>query len=361
MRKFPLVCVAVLALSGMASAQSNPCGLLPSALASQITSQASWYCPINQQIYNQWSKSLPLAAIAVLIAFSAAAIITMFGIALRSDKLRNFGIAEIYEATASAIIVGIFLYLCAVMFGLTPAVFVGGINPYATALNLISGTITQAQGLFSSTFNVYYTDRFIVSLSLSMATVTLNLAMPINLALASLDTGLTFLVIDPARAIALFLADGIFALHAEYYILVFFSVAAIPVFLIPGVVFRAFFPTRTLGGVLMAIGIAFYLVMPALFAVAFYLTSPSVQQSMANAQAQMTRFGSGAGAATNAATPQSPIATQLQSIQSSMGDFWLLVLFYPGLIMGVTYVFIAQLTEFIGGAYRNVGKLRLFI
>jgi hypothetical protein len=337
------------------------CGLVPSSLEPLISTNENWYCPINQQIYQQWSAFSPIAIVAVLIAFSIASLIVMVGIAFKSDAIRNFGIAEIYEAIASAIMVGIFLYICAVMFGLAPGVFVGFINPYATALNLMSSTINNAQRLFSSMFNVYYTLRWFVTQQITISIV--GHSLPVQNVLSFIDLPLDYFFIDPARAISLFLADGILVLYSEYYLLVFFSVAAIPAFIVPGVIFRAFLPTRALGGVMLAIGISFYLVFPCLFAVAYYLTSPSVRQSMANEEAQITRFSAGSGMSTanNAASAQGPLALQLQDVQSTMAPFWLLVLFYPILIIAVVYATISQLSSFLGGFYGNAGKLRGFI
>src|SRR5271157_4835454 len=157
--------------SGLSSAKSNSagCGLLPYGFAQQVSANESWYCPINQQVYQQWGSSLPIALVAVLLAFSIASMIVMVGIAFKNERMRNFGIAEIYEALASAIMVGVFLYVCAVMFGLAPGVFVGNINPYATSLSLISGTINQAQSLYTSLFDGYMTARWFATQSITMA------------------------------------------------------------------------------------------------------------------------------------------------------------------------------------------------
>jgi hypothetical protein len=329
---------------------------MPTVLKNEI---GTWYCPINYAIYTQWQTELPVAIVAVLLAFSIASLIVMVGIAFKSERMRNFGIAEIYEATASAIIVGIFLYVCTVMFGVTPSVFVGSINPYSTALNQIPQTINDAQQLFTSMFNIYYFLRWFTTQQILFTTVTFT--FPIQGALSFIDLPLNLYFLDPARAISFFLVDGILALWSEYYLIVFFSIAAIPAFIVPGVVFRTFLPTRALGGVMMAIGIAFYLVMPTLFSVAFYLTSPQLQSSMMSQVTQLNRFGSGSAAESNAAGPQSPLALQLQSVQSDMASFWLLVLFYPTLIIGVVYATILQLANFLGGSYGNAAKLRSFI
>jgi hypothetical protein len=112
---------------------------------------------------------------------------------------------------------------------------------------------------------------------------------------------------------------------------------------------------------LIAIGVAFYLVVPTLFAVAFYFTSPTVQQQFSYATQQLNRFGSGSSAINNALSPASPIVTDVSSIESAMSSFWLMILFYPSLISALAYVFIQQFSAFIGGATKSMGKVRGFI
>ncbi len=338
------------------------CGLLPTFLTQELQSEVPWYCPINAQIYQVWSADLPFVGAVVLIAITIAALIFMAGIALRSDRIRNFGIGEFYEALASAIIIGLFMYLCAVMFGLGPGIAVGGINPYATAFDLITTTISQAQGLYNVMFQTYMIDSYWASISYSINIEDRPIASTV---LGSLQLTyvlpLEILFLQPASILAAILIDGIAGLYAQYYLLVFFSVAAIPAFLVPGVVLRAFIPTRALGGILISIAIAFYLVMPTLFAVAYYFTAPSIISAFATSQAQLNRWGTGTGAQTNAETASSPLALAISGVQADMSTFWLLVLFYPAMIIALSYAFITQVANFIGGASRIGGKLRGFV
>ena len=336
------------------------CGSLPNSIVSQIESSAPWYCPINAQVYDTWSSETPIAFAAILLAFSIAAIIFMVGAGLRNDRIRNFGIGELYEAIASAIIVGLFLYVSAVAFGIIPSLFVGAINPYATAFHLILSTIQQAENVFSSLYNVVLMDSFYASINVEMDFPITGMP-PISLLTLLYALPLEALVIEPSMVLGTFIVEGITALYAEYYLLVFFSVASIPVFLVPGVIFRAIFPTRALGGMLIALAMGFYIVMPTMFAIAYYFTAPSILHTLASTSIQMNRFGQGSGAITNAITPNSPLVTQVGSVQSAMSTFWLLILFYPLLIIAVTYAFVTQIASFIGEAAQMGGKMRTFI
>ncbi|MGA2800731.1 MAG: hypothetical protein ABSE71_05410 [Candidatus Micrarchaeaceae archaeon] len=371
---FLLTALAIALLSVSVHSQgststSTPCGLLPSSIQQQVQSGEPWYCPINDQIYSEWSGEIPLAFLAVLVAFMIAAIIFMAGTAFGNDRIRNFGIGELYEATATAIIVGAFMYLCAVIFGILPAIVAGPINPYATAFNLITSTIASAQNMFASLFNVYMTLSYTVSPTIlpsvgggvGALARTLISTLP-QIIVNVLSIPITIFFLDPALAISTFLAEGISVLYAEYYLMVFFATAAIPAFLIPGVILRAIFPTRAVGGVLIAFAIGFYLIMPTLFAVAFYFTAPSVMLSMQVAATQITRFGT--GPITQAISPSSPLVLQLNAVQSSLNGFWLLILFYPSLIIAMTYTAIQEISRFIGGATAvsaRAGSIRRFI
>ena len=293
-----------------------------------------------------------------MIAFLIAGGIFMVGAGIKNNRIRNFGIGELYEAVASAIIVALFVYLGAVIFGLVPGVFVGAINPYAASLHLITTTINSAENVYTGLFHAYDYDMYLSTLTVDLSTALtpkLNLiGTVINYALLPLD----IYFIEPAAVVSSFIYDGILALYAEYYLIVFFAVAAIPVFLIPGVILRVFLPTRSLGGILIALAVGFYFVMPLLFAVAFYFTAPHLATQMNNVASLLNRYSVGKGAVNNAVTPTSPLVLTLSGINSSLNSFWLLILFYPALISAVTYAFVVQLANFIGGSARMSSRAR---
>ncbi len=361
---FALIAVSM----SVAQAATSNCGLVPSSSASQISQNEPWYCPINQEVYSEWSNYVPIALIVILLSFGIAGIIFMTGIALNSNKIRNFGIGELYEALATAIIIAAFLYLCSVMFGILPGTYVGKINPYSTAFNLMTQTIGTAEQMYTSLFKVYLSVSYVTSTSIVMgfggalgkaASSLLNLIgfLP-QLFVNAATIPATIYFLDPAVAIGGFLTDGIMALYAEYYLLVFFSVAAIPVFLIPGVFFRAIFPTRAFGGILIALAFGFYLIMPSLFAVAYYFTAPTVQRDMGLSTLQMQSLSYSSG---SVVSQSSPLVQQLSGVKSSLNGFWLLIFFYPSLIIAITYTAIREIANFVGRAAHVSGRLRIFI
>ncbi len=338
------------------------CGMLSGAALDAISTAEPWYCPINNLIYKQWVSVAPLAFAVLLIAFTIAGLIFMIGIVMKSDRIRNFGIGELYEAVASAIVVAIFMYLSAVLFGYTPGLFVGPINPYAISFHLIDSTLSQAQSLYTSIFNPYMTDSFLLSIRPQFGgaivyyipSALTNFFGGVGKILLTALSGIFTVYLElfflaPASVIETFLLDGMLALNVEYYLLMFFAIAAIPAFLIPGVVFRAILPTRALGSVLVALAIAFYLIMPLLFSVAYYFTSPLLIANMQAYVASLSRFGAGSGAATNALSSVSPLVITLASVNVGISGFWLLTLFYPAIIIAITYAFVVEFSNIMGG------------
>ena len=324
------------------------CGFIPDDLAQRLYIEAPWYCPINQQIYYQWIRQLPLALLAVLVSFSIAVLIFMLGIAARSERIKNFGIGEMYEAIATAIIVGLFLYVTAGVLGLLPSFIVGAINPYTTALNLMTNTINTAENMYTNLFNIYFFTKFLTTIETEIAIT--GTPIPLQTLFNVGRIPLNIFINDPAIALSSFLADGIAILWAEYYIIVFFALAAIPAFLVPGIVFRSIFPLRSLGGSLIALAIGFYLIMPTLFAVVYYFTAPGVQRQLAGATSQLSRYSTNPQAATSTVSSTNPLVVTLQSVNSAISSFWLLILFYPALISAVTYAFVVEVSKFVGGS-----------
>jgi hypothetical protein len=345
-----------------ATSSATGCGLLTPSIAQNINASAPWYCPINTQVYNAWKGDLPIAIIVVLIAMLIAASIFAVGTGLKNDRLRNFGIGEMYEAVASMIIVGIFLYVSAVMFGLLPSMIIGPINPYATSLYLITNTIGSAESVYTAMYDTYYFWFYISSIDVNVVVPALPISGAIIGPVAkAVQLPLDILVVEPIATISSFVNDGILALYAEYYLIVFFAVAAIPAFLIPGIVLRMLIPTRALGGMMIALAMGFYLIMPTLFSVAYYFTAPSVTSALYGASAQLQRFAASPSNFQTTISASSPEVTAIQEVQSSMSSFWLLILFYPSLIVAVTYAFVVQIADLIGGASRMGGRMRGFI
>jgi hypothetical protein len=354
-------------ISAQATSTGNTvsCGGLTSTLPN-IQSVAPWYCPINSQVTTTWSYYSGIAVVAVLIAFGIAALIFMIGVSLRDERIKNYGVGEIYEALASAIIVGAFIYICAVLFGYGPAFFVGANNPYAISLHLIQSLITQTSAMYRTMYSTFFTLSLLRSYSFTINVPALKLIAPtlygaVSTFLANpFAPAIRLFYLNPAAIITGILSNAIWILYVEYYLLIFFSVASIPVLIIPGVILRALIPTRSLGGMMIALGIGFYLIMPTLFAVTYYFTVPSLSTQLSSETAQITSLSSGSFVASNVNGAAAPLSKVLSNVQSSISTFWLLILFFPPMIAGMTYAFVVQISTFIGGESQMGSRVRAF-
>ena len=109
---------------------------------------------------------------------------------------------------------------------------------------------------------------------------------------------------------------------------------------------------------MIAMALGFYLVMPALFATVYFFTAPGLMQGMSTASAQMKVVGLSGLTITS---PQSPTVVALTGSQQALSSFWMLVLFYPVMIIAFVYSFVVEVSKFIGGTYRATSRIRSFI
>ncbi|MGC8629086.1 MAG: hypothetical protein ACP5T4_02650 [Candidatus Micrarchaeia archaeon] len=314
-----------------------------------------WYCnQINVAAATIWKEWFPVAAAAVLFSFFIATIIFIAGIILKNQKIREFGIGELYEALATTIIVVIFLFLSAVMFGIIPSITTGNIDPYTTALDYLGKNINATMALEKALFNTYLIDSYYTSISLVIKVGPYTLP---NLALLfSVPILIDYLI--PISSITSIILDALLLLYTEFYAILFFMYASIPVFLIPGILLRSIFPTRSVGGMMMAIAIGFYFLMPLLFSIAFYFTSASALSIINSQTQQIIADSQGTGIEQNAMGPTSSLVLMVHNLASSMGTYWLSLLFYPALIIAITYESIIEIAQFIGGAAKRTAMLR---
>lgn len=334
-------------LIGMASAQSTTSSVCNSG--SVIQTSAPWYCSqINVQAQSVWVQWAPLAMIVATLAFMLAVLIFMAGIATKNQRIRNFGVGEMYEAIASMLIAAGFLFITAVLFGLIPSIVTGPINPYNTSLSYISTTINTTSSLASRLFIISALDRYYASITPQVC--FLNSLIKVCSPTAFRPFGVTILLFYwPAWALTQFLLDALISLYTQYYFILFFLYAGIPVFLIPGIILRAFLPTRGVGGMMIAIAIGFFLAMPVLFSVAYYFTNLGALKALSNTYSTITQYGAGAGAQANAISPYSPLVLAVSNANSVMNGFWLSILFFPALILAITYTVVTNIANLIGG------------
>ncbi|MGC8699451.1 MAG: hypothetical protein ACP5RK_00385 [Candidatus Micrarchaeia archaeon] len=319
-----------------------------------INAIAPWYCSqINLAAYNTFTSWEPVMLLAVLFSFLIAAVIFVAGVAARNKKLTAYGMGEFYEAGASLIFVVFFMLIAALIFGIIPGLYVG-VDPYNTSLTYIYNTINTTQNVLNALYGPYMVASFATSITTNIETLA-TASTIFNYALIPLE----ILFIWPAQALASLLVEGLMTLYMEFYLIMFAMYASIPVFLIPGIFLRSILPTRTLGGLLIGIAVGFYFVLPTLFSIAFFFTSQNTMQSFVAATAQLNNLGQGTGAVTNGLNPNGPksIPQVIKTLQANMGSFWISVLFYPALILALTYFTITTVADLFGGMAPSGGAL----
>ncbi len=368
-----------------AAASGPVCGNPPSP-SSTTLSQGYYQCLISQS----WNGLMPLAVVAVLIAFTIAAIIFMLGTAFKSDRIRNFGIGELYEAVATALIVGLFLTVSNMLVYIPSSVLnasagapwanpsliaTAETDPYTFTLTSLSILIGDTETIYDELFNGQYLGQSIYDLQNQywytvypncygpicgyvnvhpLTTIDYNISAVDGISLSNLATALDrwnpigpLLQISVSQSVLLpdigaagFIIDALYLLWSEYYLIFFFAFIG-PTLVAAGAIFRAFLPLRAFGGMLIALGIGFYLVMPTLFAFMFSVLPPPCSLGSCS-QIDQNFYTS--------------IVTG--SITAALGPLWLYILFYPLFAISLTYVFVTQFGNLIGATAQMGGRLR---
>jgi hypothetical protein len=275
------------------------------------------------------------------------------GSAIKNERWRSMGVGELYEAIAGVMIVGLFLYIAWVFLviipsSLAPTVLSGSTSPIYFTLSSIYHMEGSLENAFNQVYAPYFYWMYFLSLQFNVKVSNLN-AVPINTSALLFPFIITEVL--PLYAIAQFLVDAMYILWAEYFLIVYATLTAIPVFIIPGIFLRAFFPTRPFGSMMIAIGMGFLIVMPTLFAFAF------------SAICAPANGGSPTLTSCNLGTEIPSKAQGLfnNEINNYIAPFWILVLFIPSLIIALTYAFITTTANFLGQAANMGGRLRAFI
>ncbi|MGC8571992.1 MAG: hypothetical protein ACP5LH_01795 [Candidatus Micrarchaeia archaeon] len=312
---------------------------------------SSYNCKSTNFIVTEYCAYTPTLLFAILLNFLIAALFFLIGSMLKNDRWRSIGMGEFYEAVAGTIIIGLFLYIAWVILiviptSLAPTATQGSLSPITFTLKSISSIENNLESAFNSVYPNYFNW---MSASSSETDISAGgTKFPIKFSL--LTAPFLFTTILPDYGIAQFLVDGMYILWAEYFLIEYATLAAIPAFIIPGIIFRAFFPTRGFGSMLIAIGTGFLIVMPTLFAFSF--------SSVCSSNGGVATLSS-----CNLGTPLPSQAKGIfnNAVEDYMAPFWMVVLFFPALIIALTYAFITTTANFLGQSASMGGRIRGFI
>ncbi len=347
---------------------------------------------IQGQICTSWAYFMPIAIVAVMLSFTIGAFIFIIGTAIKSDRIRNFGIGEIYEAIATALIVGSFLIIAGLLLQTIPASVTGSLgsaggsttvvpvtDPYFTATTAISNTVNALQYEYDCVFNgntqsyiplgpggetlqtcpikagdvvgtsdnfVFLSDYLSQSLEIGIYNEPIVATSAESLLIGE-EFNYYVQYIFPEIQVTVFVIDGLLVLWGLQYLLYFFSFVS-PVFIVIGVILRAVFPLRPMGGMLIAVGIGFYIVAPTLIS---FLYSANINPYAVTTENTLVNL-----ACTGISPP--PTCSFFFTISSLFTGLWLQAVFFPILVIAITYTFITQLATFIGASPIMGSRLR---
>ncbi len=226
--------------------------------------------------FGPYGFSIAVAVISIMIAVGG--IIYGLGYALNEKSLKDFGRNELYQSVFNGAIVGGMLLLFMPNGVVTNLInnltygsntsfscfsYMTGNSALCFAYNYLAGT-----GPYTFAGQQHYS-----LLTIILGLLTLLFALEISLGLlASLQLSAMFVTFSPAALLKPFIAEIQYATEllttiamgvaAQAAVLAFIAISALTILLPVGIILRTFYPTRKLGGFIIAVAIGVYVVLP---------------------------------------------------------------------------------------------------
>ncbi|MGC8538254.1 MAG: hypothetical protein ACP5MK_00065 [Candidatus Micrarchaeia archaeon] len=226
--------------------------------------------------FGTYGFGLSIDIIGIMMGISG--IILGFGYAFDDKKLKEFGKSELYQSMINVVLVvfllslfmpgGIVTGVINTLVGKSPATF--GCPEYMSGNSAICLAYSYLAGPGGYTFNgIAYQSLFSIIMEVFLAVTALIVILG---GISSLSLSFLFAKINFAPMVTPFLHEMQYMLDivtsmaisvlVQASILSFVAIAAVAVILPTGIVLRAFYPSRKLGGFLIASAIGFYVVLP---------------------------------------------------------------------------------------------------
>ncbi len=225
----------------------------------------------------------------IAIMLSIGGIILGIGYALSNKKLKEFGYDEIFQSILNGIIVGI-LFISFAPNGLISNSINGIVQTSSVSATCQSYMSQNTAICFSYNYligsipisingNKYPSllidsRNLLIPVSIVYASVAVINSIEINLLIASINlNGMFNPILKETGLIIRAIITSIFGIYMQSILLNIISVIAIPILLPIGIVLRTFYPTRKLGGAIMAIAIGLFAVFPLTYLLDAHITS----------------------------------------------------------------------------------------
>ncbi|MGC8479385.1 MAG: hypothetical protein ACP5M9_01820 [Candidatus Micrarchaeia archaeon] len=226
--------------------------------------------------FNFYNYTIVIYLIAIMLSISGISL--GLGYALSEKRLKEFGKNELYESIFNGIIVGsIFLLFsssgalgvlinqltltknttisCSSILAQNPAIclannYLTGTVPYTFDGSQHLSVLSTITGLIIGLVSVNTGLGIIGSTKIDLVIVTISLSSIVNP------------IISQIQYILRILSTLAISALVQSSLLLFIAFSALTIILPSGIILRAFYPTRKLGGFLMAVAIGLYVVLP---------------------------------------------------------------------------------------------------
>ena len=335
-------------------------------------------------IMNVGGYGVAVAVISIMLSVSG--IILGIGFALDDRKLKEFGRNELYQALLNGLIVGS-LIVCFLPGGIVSVAinslvanssypscnppinynsaicfahdYLAGISPVTVNGNVYPTFTDSILGLLLPTFSLYLGIGALAAVQINLVVVSFsfgNMLNPILHQIGYIIEGLTLALIS---------------VQAQDALLRIIAGVAVPLLLPVGVILRSFYPTRRLGGSILAMAIALFAVLPLTYVldsqiVSYYSystlqpainatissTQSATSSAIAGAQAQQSSNSIGYSSFQALSSAASTVANGAESlINGLMQELALLIVqvfFLPAFSLILTTVSARELAKILG-------------
>lgn len=309
---------------------------------------------------------LTIAGTIVALSIVLSGLLIGIGRAIGSHKVEFFGREELIQAIINAALVGAYATITLTATEISKEIAGDGLCVEGDAIEnlqcIYEGTSTNIYTLLVETLHLHQTVAYYQSLVLNFSTFTIQ-------PLAYLSS--VSLILE-AQALALQQLLLVSEIHIQ--LLAFFGPQLLTFFFPLGLVFRAFFSTRKLGGFLIALSIGLYLLYPSLIMVfpqpdlnettialesmnnnTNYTITPILDlndnYAIAGKLDNMTNTSAGTDFTGD-------VTTSLQQLTSATSALTIFILIAPLFSIILTLIFIKEVTDIFGGEFfYSVGML----
>ncbi len=222
-----------------------------------------------------YGLEIAIAIIAIMMAIGGIAI--GLGFAFNNNKLKEFGKEELFQSVINGALVGGFVVL------FLPS---GLITSIVNAITLSNSTSISCQGFMSQNYAICFAYNYLsgsgytlngvyhgsinsqsINLMLGFLTVNTILGIVSGLSISLPIVSISFSsVIGPLLSQAQFFVKAFTTISisalVQSSLLIFIATSAITVILPAGLILRTFYPTRKVGGFLIAASIGLYVILP---------------------------------------------------------------------------------------------------